>query len=135
MEPHTDPPKVHVFVYGTLRPPREETSLEDSRFYPQIIPYVRGVRSARLPEAVLYDLGGYPAARPGEGVVNGDLLTVEPSALAMMDRIEGHPAFFRRRREVVQTANSTVDAWVYWGPENLPEGKQRIASGDWFERG
>ncbi len=123
-----------VFVYGTLRPPREGTPLDDSRFYPEVVSYVRGVRSARLPEAVLYDLGAYPAARPGEGVVRGDLLTVEPRALAMMDQIEGHPVFFRRQREMVRTEEGSVEAWVYWGPEKLPEDKRRIASGDWFER-
>jgi gamma-glutamylcyclotransferase (GGCT)/AIG2-like uncharacterized protein YtfP len=130
-----DPALEHVFVYGTLRPPREETPFNDSRFYPEIVAYVRGVRSARLPQAVLYDLGAYPAARPGEGVVRGDLLAVEARALAMMDQIEGHPVFFRREREVVQTANSAVEAWVYWGPEELPADKQLIVGGDWFDRG
>jgi gamma-glutamylcyclotransferase (GGCT)/AIG2-like uncharacterized protein YtfP len=126
---------VGVFVYGTLRPPRDETPLGESRFYPQISPYVRTVRAARLPQAVLYDLGAYPAARPGEGIVHGDLLTVGERALAVMDRIEGHPAFFRRQQEMVHTEDGAVRAWVYWGPEDLPDGKRRILSGDWFERG
>jgi gamma-glutamylcyclotransferase (GGCT)/AIG2-like uncharacterized protein YtfP len=60
---------------------------------------------------------------------------MELRALAIMDQIEGHPVLFRRDREVVQTANSAVEAWVYWGPEELSEDEQLIASGDWFDRG
>ncbi|MBN1178411.1 MAG: gamma-glutamylcyclotransferase, partial [Anaerolineae bacterium] len=62
------------------------------------------------------------------------LLTVEPRGVAMMDMIEGHPHFFHRGRVRVDTADGPVEAWIYWGPEDLAAQCPLIPSGDWFER-
>ncbi|MGD8626057.1 MAG: gamma-glutamylcyclotransferase [Anaerolineae bacterium] len=124
-----------VFVYGTLRPPRPGRPAGDTLFYERIAAHVRCAIPARLPGAILFDLGAYPAARPGEGLLQGDLLTVEPPALALMDRIEGHPDFFRRARVRVQTGDGPLEAWIYWAGEALVAGKPRIVEGDWFARG
>ena len=123
-----------LFVYGTLRPSRPDVSSDASRFYSQIARYVYAATPASLPEAELYDCGRYPAARPGRGVVRGDLLTIAPAALAVADHIEGHPDFFRRSRVTVQTAAGSTPAWVYWAPEKFATGRPRIVSGDWFDR-
>lgn len=125
----------HVFVYGTLRPPKANTPEDDTRYYPQIAPYIQTATPARVFEADLYDLGTYPAARPGHHVIHGELLAVEAQALIVMDRIEGHPTFFRRTEVLTHepTANSTK-AWIYWAPEGLTQGKPRIPHGDWLER-
>jgi gamma-glutamylcyclotransferase (GGCT)/AIG2-like uncharacterized protein YtfP len=123
-----------VFVYGTLRPPQLDTPLDDCRYYPQIAPYVEAAVPARLSGAELYDLGSYPAAKPGQGVIQGDLLTVEAIALEIMDRIEGHPVFFRRAKVRVHTGESATEAWIYWAPSGVTTGKRRIACGDWFHR-
>ena len=131
--PNTSSPE-RVFVYGTLRPPLADTPADDSRYYPKVAPYVQVASSAKLLEGALYDLGAYPAARPGADIVQGDLLTVEPEALTIMDRIEGHPAFFRRARVIVQSEAGPVEAWIYWAPEDLVFGRHRIAGGDWLRR-
>lgn len=123
-----------VFVYGTLRPPQPETRPEDSRFYPEIAPYVASATPARVEGAVLYDHGAYPCARPGKGTVHGELLQVRPAALAIADRIEGHPHLFERQRVAVHTATGTEEAWIYWASPELIENCSRIASGDWFAR-
>ena len=123
-----------LFVYGTLRPRREDGSAEDARFYPLIEPWVRAAAPARLDGAVLYDLGAFPAARPGKGVVKGDVLWVDEEALVETDRIEGHPDFFRRERVRVRVNGREEEAWVYWAPENLVQGRSQIAGGDWFAR-
>jgi gamma-glutamylcyclotransferase (GGCT)/AIG2-like uncharacterized protein YtfP len=124
-----------VFVYGTLRPPRSGTPADDSRFYPQVASLVQGVVPARLAEAVLYDLGSYPAARPGQGVIYGDLLAVASEAVLIMDQIEGHPTFYRRERVRVQTDDGPELAWIYWAPEGITAGRRSIPAGDWFRRG
>jgi gamma-glutamylcyclotransferase (GGCT)/AIG2-like uncharacterized protein YtfP len=124
----------HVFVYGTLRPPRADTPEADSRYYPQVAPYIWAVTSAQLLEGTLYDLGAYPAARPGADIVQGDLLVVEPAALVIMDRLEGHPAFFQRAKVVVQSETRPVEAWIYWAPADLVFGRRRIVGGDWLQR-
>jgi len=125
----------HVFVYGTLRPPKPDTPEDDTRYYPQIAPYIQTMTPAHVLEADLYDLGTYPAARPGSNVIYGDLLTVEPEALTIMDRIEGHPTFFRRAKVLAHdTESSSTEAWIYWPPEGLTIGKPRIPQGDWLQR-
>ena len=52
----------NIFVYGTLGPPRLGTQPGDSRFYPEIAPYVFSATPARVEGAVLYDHGAYPCA-------------------------------------------------------------------------
>ncbi|MEZ4657350.1 MAG: gamma-glutamylcyclotransferase family protein [Caldilineaceae bacterium] len=78
-----------LFVYGTLRPPRDGAAAGSSPYFPQIAPHLIAHVPARLPNADLYDLGPYPAAVPGHGVLIGDLLTVAAAALPIADRIEG----------------------------------------------
>jgi gamma-glutamylcyclotransferase (GGCT)/AIG2-like uncharacterized protein YtfP len=123
-----------VFVYGTLRPPRAGTAADDARFYHAIAPYVQRSVAARLEGAELYDLGGFPGARPGDGLVRGDLLVVEDRGLDVMDRIEGHPRFFRRERVMVSTHGGAVPAWIYWASEEMVADRVRIPGGDWFRR-
>ena len=125
----------HVFVYGTLRPPKPDTPEVDTRYYPQIASYIQAVTPARVLEAELYDLGTYPAARPGDNVIQGDLLTVDSQALIIMDRIEGHPTFFRRAKVLTHDSETgSTEAWIYWAPEGLTLGKPRIPQGDWLQR-
>jgi gamma-glutamylcyclotransferase (GGCT)/AIG2-like uncharacterized protein YtfP len=126
---------LYLFVYGTLRPPQDGSSPGDSRLYPEIAPYVVATIAAQLPGADLFDLGAYPGARPGAGIIVGDLLTVTPVALTLADRMEGHPQFFRRERVTVQTATGHIDAWIYWAPEAIVTGRPRIPGGDWLRRG
>lgn len=123
-----------LFVYGTLRPPKAATPPDDSRYYPAIAALIRSHQPATLTGAALYDLGAYPAATPGDGIIHGDLLQVEAAALPIADRIEGHPTFFRRAAVTVQTAQGAVTAWIYWAPPGLTTGRLRIPQGDWFSR-
>ncbi|MEZ4709520.1 MAG: gamma-glutamylcyclotransferase [Caldilineaceae bacterium] len=123
-----------LFVYGTLRPPRAGTARADSPYFPQIAAHLIAHVPARLPNADLYDLGLYPAAVPGAGVLIGDLLTVAAAALPIADRIEGHPTFYQRTKVTVQTADGECEAWVYWAPSGILLGRRRIESGDWFQR-
>ncbi|NUM46989.1 MAG: gamma-glutamylcyclotransferase [Anaerolineales bacterium] len=125
----------HLFVYGTLRPPQSDTHPDDSRYYIRVSPYIQNITPARLSNAVLYDLGTYPGARPGPGLVNGELLTVAPAALDILDQHEGHPHFFYRERVHVETAQGIVEAWIYYAPESLINGHCPIPNGDWLRRG
>lgn len=124
----------YLFVYGTLRPPQAHTTPEDSRYYPAIADLIRSHQPATLTGAELYDLGAYPAATPGDGVIEGDLLQVAAAAVPIADRIEGHPTFYRRAAVMVQTAQGAATAWIYWSPPGLTTGRQRITNGDWFTR-
>jgi gamma-glutamylcyclotransferase (GGCT)/AIG2-like uncharacterized protein YtfP len=126
---------VNIFVYGTLRPPQEATPADDSRYYPAVVDYLIEHCPATLPGAVLFDMGAFPGALPGEGVLHGDLLRTKPEALSVLDRIEGHPTFFRREQATVETDHGPVEAWIYWAPAALTVGRRQISGGDWFLRG
>jgi gamma-glutamylcyclotransferase (GGCT)/AIG2-like uncharacterized protein YtfP len=123
-----------VFVYGTLRPPKHNSQPEDSRYYSTVANCIDEAVPARLFGADIFDLGTFPGVVQGNGVVNGDLLTVTAPVLAIMDRIEGHPKFFKREKASVQTEKGSVQAWVYWAPPNLIVGRSVISGGDWLTR-
>ncbi len=123
-----------VFVYGTLRLPRAGTAENDTRYYPQIQDFVISAAPARLYDAVLYDMGTFPAAIPGEGVIFGDLLDVQPAAIKVMDGIEGAPYFYIRKPVVVKTNSGEQEAWIYWAPEGMASEGVLIQSGDWLDR-
>ena len=125
---------LNLFVYGTLRPPQADTPAADARYFSAISEYTRHHQPATLAHAQLYDLGEYPAAAPGVGTIHGDLLQVDPAAVPIADRIEGHPTFYRRAEVMVQTAIGAARAWVYWAPPGMTTARPRITHGDWFQR-
>ena len=87
-------------------------------------------------DGILYDLGRFPGAVPGDGIVRGELLRLhDPQVLRVLDRYEGYDAdreddslFVRRRVEVQEPSART--AWVYWFNGDLT-GRPRVESGDW----
>lgn len=125
-----------LFVYGTLRQPAGGPP-GDTHFHHAIADGVLSAQPASLPKAQLVDFGAYPGVGPGDGVVRGEVFTIEESTLLIADQIEGHPAFYERRQEtVVLDSGGTAKAWVYWAPESLLSDptNRRIESGDWFDR-
>lgn len=80
-----------VFTYGTL--------LEGERNH-------RLLRTARLvgaastpPKYELRHLGGYPGmVRGGTRAIAGEIYEVDAATLSTLDRLEGHPTFYRRTR-------------------------------------
>lgn len=85
---------------------------------------------------VLYDLGRYPGAVPGEGTVHGELFRLrDPQVWAVLDRYEGYDpereadSLFVRRQVSLRRPSDRM-AWVYWfndDPDNYPQ----VASGQW----
>ncbi|MBV7327122.1 gamma-glutamylcyclotransferase [Chloroflexi bacterium TSY] len=125
---------IRIFVYGTLRPPQHHIPTVDTRFHVNIAQYLIEHVPAVLPNAVLYDLGSYPAAIPGDQTIHGTLLTLKMEALTITDRIEGHPTFYQRSLVTVNTKRESVEAWVYWAPQAIVQDRPLIQSGDWFRR-
>jgi gamma-glutamylcyclotransferase (GGCT)/AIG2-like uncharacterized protein YtfP len=92
-------------------------------------------------KAILFDLGIYPAAVPGEGRVWGELFeTNEPElVLAGLDSIEGyrpgdpeHSLYTRVQSSVTLEDGRTLQAWVYF--YNAPLGQAaQILSGDYLQ--
>ncbi len=93
-------------------------------------------------DAVLFDLGIYPAAIPAtDSRVRGEVhrLLDADSVLHALDEIEGYrpqepdaSLYVRRETSVTLDAGGVVMAWVYF--YNAPlGGAQRIESGDYLE--
>jgi gamma-glutamylcyclotransferase (GGCT)/AIG2-like uncharacterized protein YtfP len=113
-----------VFVYGTLlRGQPNHRLLEDSRF----------VSDAKTePVFELVDLGPCPAMVPGgEQSIAGEVYAVKAEALEGLDRLEGHPHFYRRT-PVRLTSGMTVEAYVL--EPRKAHGCALIKSGVWQER-
>ena len=78
-----------LFVYGTLmRGERNHRLLAEAEF----------VGEARTVAGfTMIDLGAFPGVvAHGEGVVVGELFRVDAETLLAVDRLEGHPRFYRR---------------------------------------
>lgn len=123
-----------IFFYGTLRTGftrRAQIGIDAKLTY---------VGSGSI-QALLFDLGIYPAAVPGDGRVWGEVFeTDDPaSVLPPLDAIEGYrPAapeqslYTRMQVPVTLENGRTVSAWVYF--YNAPLGQaSQILSGDYLE--
>lgn len=111
-----------VFVYGTLKKGEgNHHILRGSQF---VAPdSVRGY--------LLYSLGGFPGASPtiptGNSLVCGEVYSVDDETLKMMDRLEGHPNWYRREMVILESKRR---AWMYVYLCSL-EGRPIIQSGIW----
>lgn len=85
---------------------------------------------------VLYDLGRYPGAVPGEEEVHGELCRLrDPQVWTVLDAYEGYDtgqeeASLFVRRQIVLQDPADCTAWVYWFNGD-PTGHPRVPSGDW----
>lgn len=120
----------HVFVYGTLK--------HGQPAWPLVRPYVESYEPAVI-TGRLYDCGPWPALCAGDGVVQGELLRLDPArkgeALAALDQFEAYDPENPRRapyiRDTVEARTRdgrTVPAYAYFFNERadhlrpLPEG-------------
>lgn len=113
-------PSTRVFVYGTLM--RGEPN---HRFLARAA-FVRGART--LPRFKMISLGGCPAIVSGGGTaIEGELYDVDSETLAHLDRLEGHPRFYRRTQLVMGGGGGgRAHAYLLEGGRGV-----EIASGSW----
>lgn len=109
-----------VFVYGTLRKGRgNHHILQGSTFKGQA--KVKGD---------LYREGFLPVAKQGEGVITGEVYEVDDRTLKLLDRLEGHPGWYRR--ELVPLLSGVAgEAWIYFYPPRLAARAVKVESGDY----
>lgn len=113
---------IRVFVYGTLR--RGETNhryLENTR---------RLGTHVTPPCYTLYDTGPYPAAvAGGRTPVTGEVYAVDRRGFRLIDRLEGYPHPYTRKR--IDTPFGP--AWMYLWVAAVDPRWRRLA-GDWCRR-
>lgn len=110
-----------VFVYGSLLSGQGNHGLLAASEF---------VGPARTPPCYsLHDLGSFPGlVAEGEQAVEGEVYNVGPDTLARLDRLEGHPRFYRREQIVVDDGSA---AETYLLPRERVAGRPVIASGSW----
>ena len=117
---------VQIIVYGTLM-----TGERNHRFCRNAV----SIRPCSI-QGTLYDTGwGFPTFVPGEtGTVKAELIELPIADWPAMDRLEGYPRLYDRRRvSAMLTDGGTVEAWVYVMNE-LPQQAKIITSGNWKNR-
>ena len=116
---------VRVFVYGTL--------MRGGRYHALIAGGVWIGEALTEPGYRLYDLGPYPAMRRGgTGEVAGEVYEVDDVTLAELDRLEGHPDYYRRA-QVRLADGAEVTTYLFVADHELV-GAPVLASGDWRRR-
>ncbi len=98
---------VRVFVYGTLKRGHCNNVLlsqKDAHFL--------GYDTIRE-KLALADLGAFPAVVPDDDhqTIYGETYAIDEETLEDLDWLEGHPAFYTRRK--VRTKTLDKRAWVY----------------------
>ena len=82
---------MRIFVYGTLLTGfgNWERFLKDKAYY-------RGLGET-LPVYTMLNLGSFPGViEGGSTAIKGEIFEVDAQTLARLDRLEGHPNFYRR---------------------------------------
>lgn len=114
-----------VFVYGSLKQGfSNHGCLKGADFY----------KEAKIKDAVMYDLGPFPGVVDGEGEVKGELYRATEAVMARLDRLEGHPNFYCRKK--VPIVGEDYVAWTYFLSDRTIQGltekyKQIVPDGDW----
>jgi len=113
--------KTRVFVYGTL------LSGEPNH---RLLVDAALVGEARTePVFELVSLGAFPAmVADGRTAVAGEVYEVDAATLAELDRLEGHPRFYQRRRIRLDDGGEVL-AYVFTAEQ--ARGRPAIASGNW----
>jgi len=112
--PDSMPNTIPVFAYGTLkRGHGNHRQLEDATFLGEAV------------TAANYALhvDGLPMVDRSNPVsrIHGELFLVDDATFADLDRLEGHPRFYRRFLTRVSLVDGTIKAaWMYFG--NYPSG-------------
>lgn len=122
-----------VFVYGSLMSGLGNHHLLGSARFKGLRNQPRHLGRCRTARRwTMIDLGAFPAVLEGPdgpGRVAGELYAVEADTLADLDRLEGHPDFYRRIR--VTILGETIPAWMYVLPPGRARDADEVPSGDW----
>lgn len=110
-----------VFVYGSL--------LRGEPNYPVIERGVLVGGASTEPRFTLHDLGAFPGmVAEGSQAVAGEVYEVDRVTLADLDRLEGHPRFYRRTP--IALADGT-HAETYLLTRAQVEDRPVVPNGDW----
>jgi len=112
--------KYNVFVYGTLKQGYgNHNFLENSEFVGNAYTFDKySLYIDNIPFVV-----NVPVSH-----IQGELYRVDQKTLSEVDRLEGHPYFYKRKRVNIKLESGKLTrGWLYFGPESIgklePSGK------------
>ena len=115
--------KTKVFVYGSLK-----KGFGNHPYHLGKADYL-GI-AVTLPQYSLFSLGSYPGViNGGITAIEGELYDVTDQELASLDRLEGHPSYYKR--EEIETSEGV--AWIYLLKSNDYRNIPIIEDGIWRE--
>jgi gamma-glutamylaminecyclotransferase len=110
-----------IFVYGTLR---------QGGFWHPLLENSEWLGTFTSKGWEMYERG-IPFVIHGEGTITGELYRVDGETLARLDRLEGHPDWYKREPIVL---NNGSEAEIYvTQDETEARGARRIPSGNYME--
>ena len=115
-----------VFVYGSLLSGLGNHAILTERG-------ARKIGNAKTAARyTMISLGAFPGVTPvGTDAIVGEVYSVTDEGLAALDKLEGHPEFYRRQMHDVAYGNGRkARAWCYLLPKSYLEGNEQIAP-DW----
>ena len=74
----------------------------------------------------MVDLGSFPAMLKGNGEVTGEVYRITPEIMARLDRLEGHPNFYKR--EIIDIGEGQ-HAWAYYLSDSSTRGIREDVDG------
>ena len=97
--------KNYVFTYGTLLKGEvnHDDRINDDDY----------VCDGAITGYQMFHLGSYPGIKEGEGVVLGELYSVDDETLSELDAFEGEGWLYVRKKVIVKTLNQDYEAFVY----------------------
>lgn len=96
--------KIKVFVYGTLKKGfRNHHFLEDFKGEKAFAPGI-DLHKGEAP---------FPYAKRGESTAIGELYEIDDETFKMLDKLEGHPSFYRREETRIVGDGIDTTAWIY----------------------
>ena len=117
-----------VFVYGTLKQGHSNHRIMhmDDESESALV-----MRDATI-KGDLYDLGPFPGAVESKngGKIVGEVWDVSNQTVRHLDRLEGHPDFYKRKK--VPVLGTNWQAWAYFLPE-VPENAVPMPAGSWSD--
>jgi len=112
-----------VFVYGSLLAGQgNHRVLRTARFVG---------RAQTAPEYTMHSLGGFPGVVSGGSTpIEGECYEVDGPTLEALDRLEGHPSFYRRTRIVLEDKMSVE---IYLLTSEQVDELPIVVSGCWLQ--
>ena len=101
--------ETNVFVYGTLKRGSSIRGLDRWGSGAEFVGPAVTIRN----NYSLWNLGAFPAVSSGKSYIAGEVWSVDKETLADLDRIEGHPDFYKR----MEVSTTKGKAWMYYIPD------------------